>query len=68
MEKESFNGEMDQNIKEILIIISFKERVNTHGQMEENILGNGKIIKWMDKEYQFIYEDFYLDRWKNIPR
>lgn len=50
MEMEYLNGQMDQFMKENSFKIIFKDKVNIDGKMVENILENGKIIKWMAKE------------------
>ena len=65
MEMVYLNGLMDLFMKENFIKTIFKDKVNIDGKMVENILENGKIIKWMAKEYIImnIYLDIYLVRW-----
>ena len=38
IEKESLNGQMDQNMMWIFMIITFKEKEFRHGKMVENIM------------------------------
>jgi hypothetical protein len=40
---------MEANMMGSFIIIIFMESVHLPGKMEENTLGNGKIIKWTEK-------------------
>lgn len=54
MEMVYLNGLMDLFMKENFIKTIFKDKVNIDGKMVENILENGKIIKWMAKEYIII--------------
>lgn len=46
-------GQMGHAMKEILKITILMVKENIHGQMAENIMGCGKIIKWRVKEYLF---------------
>lgn len=48
--EELFVGLIVQFILENFIKITFKEKENIPGMMEENIKELGKIIKWMVKE------------------
>jgi len=64
MEMEYLNGPMDLFMKGNFIKIIFKDKENIDGKMVENILENGKIIKWMAKEYNIMLNlDIYLVRW-----
>lgn len=50
---EFLNGLMVQFMLGNFFKITFKDRVNIVGKMEENMLVNGKIIRWMGEEYIF---------------
>lgn len=47
---EHLIGVMEQNMKDSLLIIQYMVMGSMYGQIKENILVNGKIIKWMGKE------------------
>ena len=51
MVKEHLNGLMDLFMLGIFTKIIYKDRENTVGKMGENMLENGRTIKWMGKEY-----------------
>jgi hypothetical protein len=53
MVEEFLNGLMVQSMLENFFKIIYKDKVNIVGKMEENMLVNGKIIKWMAEEYIF---------------
>jgi hypothetical protein len=46
-EKVAFNGRTEQLMKENLIVIKYMELEYIYLMIKENILENGKIIKWM---------------------
>ena len=48
---ELINGQINQNFKEIGLIIILKEMENIYGQMVEYTKVNGKIINCMEKEF-----------------
>jgi hypothetical protein len=56
------NGLMVQSMLENFFKITYKDRVNIVGKMEENMLVNGKIIKWMGEEYIY-YIIFKVFTW-----
>lgn len=50
MGEELLDGLMVLYMLENFFKIIYKDKVNIVGKMEENMLENGKIIKWMEKE------------------
>jgi len=50
MAKELLNGLMVLYILENSIKIIYMVEENINGRTTENMLGNGRIIKWMEKE------------------
>ena len=53
MDMEHIFGRMVHVIKGILRTISFTERELMNGLIKDNMLGIGKIIKWMEMEYLY---------------
>lgn len=53
MVEEFLNGLKVRSMLENFFKMSDKDKVNIVGMMEENMLVNGKIIKWMAEEYIF---------------
>lgn len=51
MVQVSFYGQMDLHTQASFKIIIFTEKVFTHGQMVENMMEIGKIIKWMGVDH-----------------
>jgi hypothetical protein len=49
-ERGNFSGLTTLDMKEILRITISMEKERITGQMEESMLGSGKIIRWMVKE------------------
>jgi hypothetical protein len=53
MEKEHIHGKMEENIRVSINKIKKMGSALMYGQMEENILDNGKIVKGMEKVKSF---------------
>ena len=62
MVEEFLNGLKVRSMLENFFKMSYKDKVNIFGKMEENMLVNGKIINRMAEEYIF-YTNFKVFTW-----